>query len=268
MANFFHTNDGVRLAYDDEGTGPAVLLVHGFSCQAAHWAFQRAALLDAGYRVIGIDLRLHGRSETPPHGQRISRLGEDLRELLEHLDLQNVAVVAHSMGVSVTLAYFSLYGTDRVAAFVAIDQSPKIVNDESWHGGLRSVEWSNLWDAVNYRVPWGDWSREPAMPAHVQQLMAEAGPLTEYPEGAVRQLMVDHFSADWRDVLPGVAVPAWVATGRHSPVFPEEGMRMFSDALPKSSLSIFEHSGHCPHWNEPEAFNRELLAFLNGVTVS
>lgn len=262
LTNSFLTMDGVRLAYDDSGSGPAVLLVHGFSCKAAHWALQREALIAAGFRVIGIDLRLHGRSDAPTHGQRISRLGKDVRELIEHLNLESVALVGHSMCVSVSLAYFSLYGTDRVAAFVAVDQSPKIVNDETWRWGLRSIEWSNLWDAANHRVQWGDPSLEPPTPSHVQQLLAEAGALTEHPEGSVRPLMLDHFSADWRDVIPSIGVPSWVATGRHSPGFPLEGMQWFADTLPDATLTVFENSGHCPHWNEPEDFNRELLAFL------
>jgi pimeloyl-ACP methyl ester carboxylesterase len=56
-----------------------------------------------------------------------------------------------------------------------------------------------------------------------------------------------------------------VATGRYSPSFPLEGMQWFAEALPDSSLSVFENSGHCPHWNEPEDFNRELLAFLQAA---
>jgi pimeloyl-ACP methyl ester carboxylesterase len=48
----FRTTDGATLFYDDEGLGPTVLLVHGFSRRAAHWGFQRQALLAAGYRTI------------------------------------------------------------------------------------------------------------------------------------------------------------------------------------------------------------------------
>lgn len=47
----FRTTDGVRLVYDDHGSGPAVLLVHGFT-GAAHWVFQREALVAAGYRTL------------------------------------------------------------------------------------------------------------------------------------------------------------------------------------------------------------------------
>jgi pimeloyl-ACP methyl ester carboxylesterase len=261
----FTTTDGAHLFYDDHGSGPAVLLIHGFTCRAAHWAFQREALLSAGYRTVALDLRFHGRSDSPANGQRVSRLGKDIGELIEHLELDDVALIGHSLGVSVCLAYFDLFGTNRVRAFAAIDQSPKITNDESWAWGVRSVEWSNVWDSVNGRFQWGEPSLEPPMPPHVGQLFAEVGGLTDFPAGSVLQLMVDHFTADWRDVIPTVHVPSWVATGRYSPSFPLEGMQWFAEALPDSSLSVFENSGHCPHWNEPEAFNRELLAFLQAA---
>jgi non-heme chloroperoxidase len=262
----FRTTDGARLVYDDLGSGPAVLLVHGFSCQAAHWAFQREALVTAGYRTVALDLRFHGRSDFPGSGQRVSRLGKDLGELIEHLELNDVALIGHSLGVSVCLAYFDLFGAGRARAFVAIDQSPKITNDESWAWGVRSVEWANLWDCVNGRFQWGNPSLEPPLPPHVAQLLSDVGGLTEFSDGVVLQLLVDHFAADWRDVVPTVKVPSWVATGRYSPSFPPEGMQWLVDNLPKSSLTVFENSGHCPHWNEPEEFNREMLAFL-GTTM-
>jgi non-heme chloroperoxidase len=258
----FRTTDGVRLVYDDYGSGSAVLLVHGYTCRAAHWAFQRDALVAAGYRTLALDLRFHGRSDSPLSGQRVSRLGKDVGELIEHLELDSVALVGHSLGVSVCLAYFDLFGTERVRAFAAIDQSPKIVNDETWAWGVRSVDWNNVWDSVNGRFEWGSPSLEPPMPPHVGQLFADVGGLTSFPEGAVLQLLADHFTADWRDVVPTVNVPSWIATGRYSPSFPLEGMQWLAESLPNSSLSVFESSGHCPHWNEPEIFNRELLAFL------
>ncbi|MEO3932981.1 hypothetical protein WMO79_09255 [Micrococcaceae bacterium Sec7.4] len=57
------------------------------------------------------------------------------------------------------------------------------------------------------------------MPPHVGQLLTEVGGLIDFPEGAVLQLMVDHSAADWRDVVPTVNVPSWVATGRYPPSF-------------------------------------------------
>lgn len=247
---YFHTADGVQLAYEDAGSGPAVILVPGFSCIAAHWKFQQEALVSAGYRAIAVNLRFHGPSDFPATGQRISRLGADLAELIEHLGLNDVALVGHSMGVSVCLSYIDLFGTEKVRSFAAIDQSPKLINDETWDWGVRLVDWSNVWDSVNGRFAWGDPSREPEAPAHVVNLFEEVGGFWNFPESVV-PLLADHFAADWRDVLPRVDVPTWVSTGRFSPSFPIEGMEWMTNALPNASLSVFEESGHCPHWNEP-----------------
>ena len=108
------TSDNVRIAFDDEGDGRAVVLLHGYGCRRGHWEYQREALLEAGYRVVAVDLRGHGDSETPRHGQTLARLGQDVRELLLQLDLEDVTLVGHSMGVSVALAMFTVSGFDRI----------------------------------------------------------------------------------------------------------------------------------------------------------
>jgi len=155
------TSDGVTLAYDDEGGGRPVVLLHGYSGRRANFEFQRDALLEAGYRVIALDARGHGASETPSHGQTMARLGQDTRELLELLELEDVALIGHSMGVSVALAMFTISGFDRIERFVAIDQSAKIINDEDWTFGVKQVSWANAYDCVHFRAEWGTpaWNR-------------------------------------------------------------------------------------------------------------
>jgi non-heme chloroperoxidase len=256
------TTDGVRLSFTDEGAGAPVLLLHGFSSRSAHWAFQRPALLDAGRRVIALDLRSHGESELTDQGLRMSRFAQDVRELIERLGLDELDVVAHSMGVSVALAYVGLYGTDRLRSLTLIDQSAKILNDDTWAWGVRGLTWPNLWEAVNRRVPWGDASLEPTMPESAVEMFLSTGGLTDFPVDIDRAILLEHFSADWRDVVGRIDLPTWVVTSTGSPSFPIEGFRWMVDAIPGSTLTVFERSGHCPHWNEPEQFNRELLGHL------
>ncbi|MFC9839464.1 alpha/beta fold hydrolase [Rhodococcus sp. NPDC127530] len=160
------TSDGVTIRYDDEGEGRPVVCASGFADQGSSWVFQRDALVEAGYRVIRFDHRMHGRSDSPSHGQRMSRLGLDLGELVTTLDLRDVVLVGHSMGVSVSLAYFSTAADawDRVTAFVAIDQSPKIVNEGDWQWGVRGITGENLSSAADFRFDWSNADREPAVP--------------------------------------------------------------------------------------------------------
>ncbi len=96
----FATDDGARLAFRDEGDGPAVVLVAGYAMPATAWALQSDVLLEAGYRVIGFDRRSHGDSQDTMWGQRIARHGEDIHELLEHLGLTDAVLVGQSMGAS------------------------------------------------------------------------------------------------------------------------------------------------------------------------
>lgn len=252
------TSDGVRLVYDDEGDGPPFVLVHGYDGLRAHWEYQREVLLAAGHRVVALDQRGHGASEKPDHGLRITRLGQDLRELIDLLDLEDVTLMCHSMGVSVALGMFSISGLRRVKRFVAIDQSPKITNDEHWSWGVRKVTWANVYDCVHFRADWGEPELEPPLPEGASMGLT----WENFDHDKVRKLLLDHMVADWRDVLPLVHVPTWVVTGRLSPYYDLPGMEWFADQVQNGTLTVFAESGHCPHGTQADDFNRQLLAFV------
>ncbi|MDI9935279.1 alpha/beta hydrolase [Rhodococcus opacus] len=254
----FITSDDVELIYDDEGVGRAFVFLHGYGCRRGHWEYQRKALLDADHRVIALDLRGHGDSQKPPHGQTIARMGQDVRELISALDLNQVTLVGHSMGVSVSHAMFMISGLDRIERFVHIDQSPKIINDEHWHWGVKGVNWSNVDDCVNFRIKWSNEDQEPPLPPG--SAMAEE-PWASFDHAAVSKLFLNHFVSDWRDVLPRITVPTWVVTSRFTNYYHPEGMQWVADQIPDSRFTIFEHSGHQPHVSEADEFNAQLLDF-------
>jgi non-heme chloroperoxidase len=255
------TSDDVVIVYTDEGVGRPVVLLHGMLCHKGHWAFQREMLLSTGFRVIAVDLRGHGESDNPEHGQRIARMGQDLAELLAAERIEDAAIVGHSMGASVALAYVSLHGSRALSHLVLIDQSPRIMNDATWQWGVRHVSWGKLEAQVAGQEPWSDFTREPPTPAHVRQMLDREGAVGDFFASPIG-LRVDHFTADWRDVMPLVEVPTWVVTAEHSPSFPLEGMQWVANSIPGARLTVYPHSGHCPHWNEYKDFNRDLASFL------
>ncbi|TCM65730.1 alpha/beta hydrolase [Rhizobium sp. BK068] len=259
------TSDNVRIVYDDYGEGPAIVMVHGYSTDAGYWHFQKNCLVEAGYRVIALDQRQHGRSDKPRFGQRMSRHGLDLRELLDSLSLKDVSLIGHSFGANVILAMFSLFGTKDVARFVAIDQSPRIINDRSWCWGVKNVHWESAWEQANFNRPFGQGS-EPPRPPCVRQIFGQEtdDPFDGFDHSHTTQLVMDHFVSDWRDILPLVSIPTWVVTGRHSPYYHYDGMKWLADQFPQGSFTCFEQSGHDPAWHEADAFNQKLLSFLRG----
>ena len=101
MSNFprrtFATSDGVQLSYIRQGSGRPIVLLHGWS-QCAEEFKHQIGPLSSRYDVIAVDQRSHGESQKVSYGLRISRLSKDLYELLTELDLNDVAVLGHSMG--------------------------------------------------------------------------------------------------------------------------------------------------------------------------
>ena len=100
--------DGVRIAYEVHGTGPPVLLLHGFASDSRiNW--QRPGVVDAlvgaGHAVIAYDARGHGRSDKPHDAAAYAdgAMARDARGLLDHLGTEAVSVVGYSMGSQVAV---------------------------------------------------------------------------------------------------------------------------------------------------------------------
>jgi pimeloyl-ACP methyl ester carboxylesterase len=99
----FRTSDGVRLVFDDRGSGPPTVLVHGFaSNRQTNWIGPGwyDVLIAAGRRVIALDLRGHGASDKPHDSASYDegRMARDVVELLDHLDVARADYMGYSMG--------------------------------------------------------------------------------------------------------------------------------------------------------------------------
>jgi non-heme chloroperoxidase len=132
MSNFprgtFITSDGVNLSYIRQGSGRPIVLLHGWSQCAEEFKYQIEPL-SARYDVIAFDQRSHGESQKVSYGLKISRLSKDLYEFLNELDLNDVALLGHSMGSSVIWCYVDLFGPERLSKIILVDQSPFLISD-------------------------------------------------------------------------------------------------------------------------------------------
>jgi alpha/beta hydrolase family protein len=92
--------DNVELFYSDHGQGPPVLMLHGWTCDGADWSWL-AGDLAVDHRVVVVDFRGHGRSTrtVDPYGAQV--LANDMVRVLQHLSIDRVVVVGHSMGTTV-----------------------------------------------------------------------------------------------------------------------------------------------------------------------
>ena len=95
----------IQIHFEDHGSGPPVVLIHGYPLDGNSWERQERALLAAGYRVISYDRRGFGRSSQPTVGYDYDTFAADLNALLDHLALDDVALVGFSMGTGEVTRY-------------------------------------------------------------------------------------------------------------------------------------------------------------------
>ena len=113
------TVNGVSLAVEVRGKGPAVLFVHGYPLDRTLWAAQTRPGLD-GFRVIAPDLRGLGLSDAPDLGYSMPTYADDLAALLEALQVDEVVLVGLSMGGYVAFEFLRRH-RERVRALVLFD---------------------------------------------------------------------------------------------------------------------------------------------------
>jgi pimeloyl-ACP methyl ester carboxylesterase len=116
----FLERDGVKLFYEDSGSGePALVFVHGWTCNHTHWAAQ-VRYFSPRHRVVTVDLRGHGRSDAPQQEYSMAGFADDLAWLCRRLGVERPVVIGHSMGGVVTLVMAAQY-PDVVRAGVTVD---------------------------------------------------------------------------------------------------------------------------------------------------
>jgi pimeloyl-ACP methyl ester carboxylesterase len=112
--------DGVPVAYTVTGSGsPALVFIHGWMCDQTHWA-EQINRFSAGRTVVTLDLPGHGRSGMEREGWPLMAFGADVAAVIDHLELERVILVGHSMGGPVALEAARLM-PNRVIGVVGVD---------------------------------------------------------------------------------------------------------------------------------------------------
>jgi pimeloyl-ACP methyl ester carboxylesterase len=219
MARFSH--DGVEIAFLDEGEGDPVVLVHGFaSNKEVNWVATAwvSALTRAGRRVIALDDRGHGQSAKlyDPTDYHSAIMAEDVRALLDHLDLARADVIGYSMGARIT-AFLTLAHPGRVRSAVL--------------GGLgsRLVEGVGLPDTIAEALEAPSLAAVTDPTARLFRAFAEQ---TKSDLRALAACLRGSRQTLSREEVGRVAVPLMVAVGSKDPIAgsPEELAALIPDA--------------------------------------
>jgi pimeloyl-ACP methyl ester carboxylesterase len=263
-------SDGNVMRCAQAGTGPVILLVHGWAADGRLFA-QLQAGLSTQFRVITPDLRAHGSTPQGTAPLTIETLAEDLWALIEHQNLHQVIALGWSMGALALWRMIELHGHSRLSGLIVEDMSPRILNDAEWSLGMSTgLHHASSARAVNAMIR--DWpsyaktfapqmfSRPDAEPdqTRVDQILQH---LTERDGAAMAELWSSMAKQDLRSALPHMNLPVLVTYGEHSEAYSPETSRYLVNTLPDAQRMGFATSGHAPHIEEPEEFCRAVTNF-------
>jgi pimeloyl-ACP methyl ester carboxylesterase len=269
------TSDGVQLSYIRRGSGRPVVLVHGWS-QCAEEFKHQIEPLSTRYNVIAFDQRFHGESQKVSYGLKISRLAKDLYELLTELDLNDVALLGHSMGSSVIWCYIDLFGPERLSKIILVDQSPILTSNPHWAQQELEDSGAPFTAQQVYEIIAALRSKEAEQVTRkaIDAMMTKhaTSDLREWivqcnlkmPRDLAGTLMYNHFLTDWRDLIPRINLPTLIISGRTS-VIPWKSQEWIHNQIKGSQFEVFEEAEGGRHFmfiENPEKFNRLIMEYL------
>jgi non-heme chloroperoxidase len=262
------SSDGVPLNYIETGDPSArpVVLIAGFKASATSWRYQLKPLARAGHRVIAFDRRGHGASGIGEGDRTMARHGADIHDLLTSLDLDDVTLVGQSMGGNAIWALVQQVGTSRIRDIVIVDQTPKMLNTADWAYGFYDYDEENADTLFATGIP--DPGRHPAKSKGLVRI-ARVLKAMELPKGgrptftdAELELLHDHATCDWRDVISGLDRPAFFVAGAESEFWPAEHAAASAALNPAATSVVIERDGHAANIEQPQKFNDALLGYL------
>lgn len=254
--------DDARLFYRLEGSGPALVFIHGFSFDQRMWAAQQEAFR-AHYRVISVDMRGFGRSKAT--SARVGSFADDLKAVLTACGVEQAVLIGHSAG-AIVACDFAILHPNQVKALVLVN--PAVANF-SWSQEFLA-EWSGYQslapvDMVAARAAWLSSDifrgvlRKPELAKIVKEIVADYSGWHWIEGIAVGK------NQTTRQQLEQLKHPALIVVGTEDNDDFHQCGQWLENTLCNGRRVDIEHSGHLSNLEQVESFNQQLLRFLRGL---
>jgi 3-oxoadipate enol-lactonase len=250
---------GIYVEADPETGKPPLLFLNALGADHTMWDAQMPAFREH-FRVVRLDDRGHGQSESPDLPYTIDRLGRDARAVLEALDIESAHVVGLSKG-GMTAAWLGANSPEHVEKLVIVSASPHLTPRDMWEGRAKTARTDGglqtLADAAVGR--WfteGFRAREPEAVAKVRAMI-----LRTSPEGyaACCEAMAE---MDLRDDLALIPSPTLVLCGDSDSGTQPGKTREWVATIEGAKLEVIKQASHLANVEQVDAFNKITLDFL------
>lgn len=263
---YVRSTDGIKIAvYDYNPFGEeTVVLIHGWPLSHLMYEYQTELLCRQGYRVVTLDLRGFGNSDTPAFGYSYDQMSQDIFQVIRRLKLKNFTLVGFSMGGAIVLRYmrkFKSFGVKKLILLAAA--APSWTKRRDFPYGLTREYVNELIELAETDRPqlcynfsheqlFASPQSEPAVNWFEQIALSASG------LGTVRAA-VSLRDEDGREDLQAVHVPTWIIHGKKDVVVSNELVRIQHDEICGSRLIQLDESGHGIVYDQLELFNKYFL---------
>lgn len=257
------TVNGISLNYELQGEGPeTIVLINGLADDLESWGYQVPDFLAAGYRVLSIDNRGIGGSDSPAGPYTSRMLADDAKALVDHLGMTGFHLMGVSMGGMISQEYALAYPEDlKSVTFACTYAAP----------GPFCSRMFDLWAdmAADHGVPFV--MRDVTLWAFTVPFFSErADELAEFEAGMAEIAMpVDAYLAqlnviqthDATDRIGGLSVPCLVLAGEEDILIPTRLSKELHNLIPHAEWRTVP-GGHACIWESPTPFNVAFLDFV------
>jgi pimeloyl-ACP methyl ester carboxylesterase len=246
--------DGVNVYYEVHGSGPPLLLTHGYSSTSAMWQDQIEAL-SKNHTLILWDMRGHGQSDYPDDATAYSEAltVADMAALLDKAGAERAIVGGLSLGGYMSLAFY-LAHPDRVRALLIIDTGPGFKKDDArdaWN--RRAHETGDRFEREGLEV------LKSLSPERSGVVHRDASGLARAARGMLTQR-----DAGVIETLPQIKVPSLVVVGADDTPFLAASDYMAAK-IPGARKVVIPAAGHAANIDQPQAFIDAVVPFLDGL---
>ena len=264
-AKGFFDSGGEQIYYETYGEGEPVVLSHGLGGNHAIW-YQQVPVLALSFRVVVWDQRGFGRSTNTGNSAGPETFVEDLRGLLDHLEIERTHLIGQSMG-GWTVLGFAIEHPARVRSVVMADTI----------GGIYTPAIEAHFDEyIRDRMAAPPQGAQPVGPHPaigskiVKRDLAQAflyeqiGSVAEPPPGNVGMLLrTTQYPAD---KIAGLTMPFLFVVGTEDPIFPPAVIREAATQVERGRVVEISGVGHSPYFETPELWNEAVIDFLREST--
>lgn len=257
--NSIPSGDGTRISWQEQGSGPGVVLLHSLGTDSGMWGEQAAALANR-YRLVCPDLRGHGKSEAPPGPYTLDMLGGDVIAVAEAAGLERFHLAGISLGGQIAL-WAAIHRPDGLLSVVLSNTAARIGSEEGWNQRIAAVRDGGL-AGISQMVVGGWFSdgfgeREP-------ERWSEAKAMFESTDAAGYIGCCGALAtADLRDRAAEVSVASLVVAGEMDRATPPSDAEWLHARLPASRLEVMEGCAHLPPLEKPDEYASLLRDWLD-----